>query len=350
MKEKFARFSEYLQKSRAEVERRNLCSLTIFSWVFFGLLGISHTIGVLGGTGGAPAFFSFAAPGAELLYAVLLTLTKGAPRRACIWIYAGGYLTLAGAAVQFAAFGGGHCWLFPLFLMTLAAVLTLPWQGYLLLFAPPVGLFLIFAGAGGHLLSAAEPLLPAAVLSAGIAALSGFSRVREWEERATDRRKANTDALTGVGNRYAFEAGFSAVAARGSFALAVMDLDRFKEINDRYGHVAGDTVLIEFCRFTERHFENCRPRPLFARLGGDEFTLLFDRVEDENTLICQLETFCEKIRRNTGAALSVPCSCSIGAVFVRLPEKNSTRVLAAADRELYRAKNQKGAGVCSARL
>ena len=82
MKEKFARFSEYLQKSRAEVDRRNLCSLTVFSWVFFGLLGISHIAGVLGGTGGAPAFFSFAAPGAELLYAVLLTLTKGAPRRA----------------------------------------------------------------------------------------------------------------------------------------------------------------------------------------------------------------------------------------------------------------------------
>ena len=349
MKEKFTRFSEYLRESKTEVDRRNLRSLTVLTWGFLLLLSVSHITGMLGGTGGVPALFSLAALGAELLCAVLLTLVKEA-RRAGARIYAAGALSLAGAAVQLAAFGAGHGWLFPLFLAALSAVLTLPWQGYLLLFAPPAGLFLIFGAVRGVLIQTAEMLIPALVLSAGIAALSCFFRLREWEERAAVRHMANTDALTGVGNRYAFEAAFSAVAARGSFALALTDIDRFKEINDRNGHVAGDAVLVEFCRFTERYFEGRTPRPLFARLGGDEFALLFDRVEDENALIHQIESFCAEIRQNAGAALPIPYSCSIGVVLVQAPERDCTRVLAAADRELYHAKKQKGAGVCSARF
>lgn len=161
---------------------------------------------------------------------------------------------------------------------------------------------------------------------------------------------ASTDALTGVGNRYAFEAGFRAMEKFRTFALAVMDLDHFKEINDHIGHVTGDAVLVEFCRFTEQYFADCQPKPLFARLGGDEFALLFARVGDENALIYKMEAFCAEIRKSAAGSGAISCSCSVGMVFAKAPGYDCTRALAAADRELYRAKCQHGATVCTARL
>ena len=103
------------------------------------------------------------------------------------------------------------------------------------------------------------------------------ARVAELEaERELTLRFAQTDSLTGLVNRGAFTAGLSerldsAKASGGSVALFIIDLDRFKILNDTMGHHAGDQLLAEL---GQRLRKAARPGDLVARLGGDEFALI----------------------------------------------------------------------------
>ena len=116
----------------------------------------------------------------------------------------------------------------------------------------------------------------------GIALNTTISALRERDEAL--RRLANHDALTGLMNRKYFveklEQEISRIAGvGGSSALFFFDLDRFKYINDTYGHSAGDRLLIQIARqLTQR----IRDNDLVARFGGDEFTLLAYNVNHKS--------------------------------------------------------------------
>jgi len=103
------------------------------------------------------------------------------------------------------------------------------------------------------------------------------ARVAQLEsERELTLRLAQTDSLTGLVNRGAFTAALcerleAAQAAGGRVALYVVDLDRFKHLNDTLGHHAGDLFLAEV---GERLQAEAQPGELVARLGGDEFALI----------------------------------------------------------------------------
>jgi diguanylate cyclase (GGDEF)-like protein len=96
-------------------------------------------------------------------------------------------------------------------------------------------------------------------------------------EKAAEKRLveiARLDPLTGLLNRAGFEHALNAMAARrgdGHMALMYVDLDRFKQVNDRHGHATGDEVLRQFA---ERLRGLVRPTDAVARLGGDEFALV----------------------------------------------------------------------------
>jgi diguanylate cyclase (GGDEF)-like protein len=95
-------------------------------------------------------------------------------------------------------------------------------------------------------------------------------RLRRERDRA--RWQATHDPLTGVPNRRALATAMHRLVAAGHpVAVAMIDLDRFKTINDRYGHQAGDRVLVEIAA---RLAALGPPVVLAARLGGDEFALL----------------------------------------------------------------------------
>ena len=108
----------------------------------------------------------------------------------------------------------------------------------------------------------------------GVALNTTISALKERDE--TLRRMANHDGLTGLANRKYFveelEKEIRRIAEKGgSSALFFFDLDRFKYINDTYGHAAGDRLLIQIARqLTQR----IRDKDLVCRFGGDEFTLL----------------------------------------------------------------------------
>jgi diguanylate cyclase (GGDEF)-like protein len=96
-------------------------------------------------------------------------------------------------------------------------------------------------------------------------------------------RLAATDGLTGLSNRRAFFGALEREIARSSrhgspLSLALLDVDRFKEVNDRYGHDAGDAVLRELARLLLRVV---RKEDVLGRIGGEEFGVLFPETADE---------------------------------------------------------------------
>lgn len=102
------------------------------------------------------------------------------------------------------------------------------------------------------------------------------------EQRDLYEHLSRTDALTGVYNRRHFTARLDQLAQRASlggagFALLILDIDHFKQVNDRYGHVVGDACLKALADRLQRAFA---PYPaLLARLGGEEFGVLFEGSE-----------------------------------------------------------------------
>jgi diguanylate cyclase (GGDEF)-like protein len=103
---------------------------------------------------------------------------------------------------------------------------------------------------------------------------------RQLEERvAFMEQQALTDELTGLANRRSFDhhlVRLTQAADRGSqFALLMMDIDHFKQVNDRYGHATGDRLLQEIARLVQSRI---RVSDIAARIGGDEFAVLLPRA------------------------------------------------------------------------
>jgi diguanylate cyclase (GGDEF)-like protein len=155
---------------------------------------------------------------------------------------------------------------------------------------------------------------------------------------------ATTDPLTGVANRRGFDLAAAAVVqdsrARGEpVAVIVFDLDRFKSINDRHGHPAGDAVLR---RMGEVLRQDLRAGDIVARLGGEEFALLCGGLD-----AAAAERVAERLRADLRQGVPHPggdgqaVTASAGVAMVAAEEAPATaldRALARADRALYAAK------------
>jgi diguanylate cyclase (GGDEF)-like protein len=158
---------------------------------------------------------------------------------------------------------------------------------------------------------------------------------------ASFRLASLTDPLTGVTNRRGFfEIGerILARAYRGKepVALVMFDLDRFKRINDQFGHATGDEVLVAFCRLASAQL---RPADLFARIGGEEFVTLLPNTAAEDAL-----WLAERIRAAIEAAAHVVeehvvrMTVSVGIASLNEDTTALDAFLGAADNALYRAK------------
>jgi len=152
------------------------------------------------------------------------------------------------------------------------------------------------------------------------------------------------DPLTGLHNRRFFlehlewEIPF-ALRHRLPLHLLYLDLDNFKLINDRWGHLAGDQALIQVARQLQ---DQVRQEDLLARMGGDEFALLVRGIPDSQIL--QLAGRLQQAVQSLPLQGGIPLTCSIGvASLLRLPAETSVQsFLEAADQALYQAKRQGG--------
>ena len=161
--------------------------------------------------------------------------------------------------------------------------------------------------------------------------------------RARLEHEATHDALTGLANRRRFTRALERSQLAGRGALVLIDLDRFKAINDRFGHAAGDEVLLEV---THRLLTTIRPTDLAARLGGDEFAVLLpDTGADEAaTIVQRLRTRVAEPMQIQGAELTM--TASFGTAAIDATAGGSDALLHAADLAMYTDKRRgSGTGV-----
>ena len=156
------------------------------------------------------------------------------------------------------------------------------------------------------------------------------------------RRQAETDPLTGLANRHVFQAKYDDVVRDSlnhgfASALVLIDLDRFKELNDTFGHEAGDACLREIAMRLRRAF---RGAGLVARLGGDEFALILHAPTAPARIAQVLQkTVAMLCRPLFWNGLRLEVGASIGVALVSRPHRRRiTELFAEADMALYAAK------------
>ncbi|WP_116449894.1 putative bifunctional diguanylate cyclase/phosphodiesterase [Blastococcus litoris] len=185
-----------------------------------------------------------------------------------------------------------------------------------------------------------DPVAGVLALGAVLAALARTGLTfRDVRALADSRRQARTDELTGLPNRRsvfeALEAADDRLATGAGVAVLVLDLDRFKEINDSLGHAVGDALLRQVGPRLSREL---RGEDLLARLGGDEFVVLAADVDgtDAMTLAARLRTQLQQPFRIGGMSLTIDASVGVAIG----PEHSATaeELLQLADLAMYSAK------------
>lgn len=162
---------------------------------------------------------------------------------------------------------------------------------------------------------------------------------RERRERDRLAHLAERDALTGLLNRAGFERSLERLMfaeGAGTVALLFVDLDHFKPVNDRHGHLAGDRLLQ---LFAQRLAGAVRATDVVARLGGDEFTILLPGVADPAQAMRVADKVLAAARAPfelDGCTLAV--SASVGVALGLQPQAGWRELVARADAMLYRAK------------
>jgi diguanylate cyclase (GGDEF)-like protein/PAS domain S-box-containing protein len=167
---------------------------------------------------------------------------------------------------------------------------------------------------------------------------SVISVVRDIDARKADEfnlvLEATCDALTGLGNRRAFAREFEAAYGRTPLSIAMIDIDHFKSINDRFGHAAGDCALQTFAEVARRIV---RKDDLISRMGGEEFAVLFRGMSAQ-----QSWNVCERLRQELSEAVTfyadhtIRFTVSVGVTDVFSPDLEHS--LGRADSALYDAK------------
>jgi diguanylate cyclase (GGDEF)-like protein len=147
---------------------------------------------------------------------------------------------------------------------------------------------------------------------------------------------ATVDTLTGVRTRRAFiEEARRALAPGARPVLMMLDLDRFKQVNDRHGHASGDRVLQRFARLLR---DECPRGAVIGRYGGEEFCLMLAGAAPRDGLALA-QRLCDTVRA-TPFGLAVPDVTVTVSIGLACPADGATleELLIAADRRLYRAK------------
>ena len=175
---------------------------------------------------------------------------------------------------------------------------------------------------------------------------SALARIRAQEtvKMTMDRliHEATHDELTGLPNRSYFAKTLTTEIEKSTrkkpFAVAFIDLDGFKEVNDSLGHLAGDRLLT---KVAGRMRKELRPDDLVARLGGDEFVILFREVKDLEDAMKQIEQMLQVIRQPyLISGQSIRIGGSVGLSLFPDHGESASELMMHSDSAMYVAKQQ----------
>jgi diguanylate cyclase (GGDEF)-like protein len=201
--------------------------------------------------------------------------------------------------------------------------------------------------AAGELFGVDNPLAPFrqdprvvgwwVAVAVAVAAVSGFGlrHLTSRSEIETARRFATRDPLTALANRRLFEETLTREIARQRrratpLALALIDLDGFKHVNDSRGHAGGDAVL---CAVAQAIVDRVRASDLPARIGGDEFAVILPDCSASDALRVG-----EALRAQIETTVGPTVTASVGIAVVPDHADDGDALVAAADAALYKAK------------
>lgn len=152
------------------------------------------------------------------------------------------------------------------------------------------------------------------------------------------KTQTRTDAMTGLLNKNTFIADVASYLQEGeqtNFCMVFFDLDHFKQVNDRLGHLVGDMAIKEAAQKLQLNFANV---DFVSRFGGDEFCIFVKNIPIE-TIQDKLEYLRQKMYAEYHKLdQTVKVTASIGAVYYHRPEKNVQMILDEADKAAYQAK------------
>ena len=180
-----------------------------------------------------------------------------------------------------------------------------------------------------------EPLRRNGIIAGLTGAIQDITEAKEAMIKV--ERLALTDAMTGLSNRAHFNAGLAEACAerRSGFALILLDIDRFKVINDTLGHDAGDAAIVAVAR----HLRSImRPGDMVARLGGDEFAIIAPGVSQANMLARLLDRLSAESVGWTYRDARRTVAFSIGAALAPAHGRDPLGLYKSADVALYTAK------------
>ena len=207
----------------------------------------------------------------------------------------------------------------------------------------PIGLVICGVSARSRRWTSEEKELATQLaLEGSLVVESAAFRAAEHEQIDELSRQAFHDSLTELPNRALFADRLEHALARmnrreGSIAVLFLDLDEFKEINDRLGHQAGDQLLTAVAQ----RLRGClRPEDTVARLGGDEFTILLEDISDTRYAIRVAERITESLATPfTLDGHHVSVTTSIGIAVSTGREEKPSELLRNSDLAMYRAKD-----------
>jgi diguanylate cyclase (GGDEF)-like protein/putative nucleotidyltransferase with HDIG domain len=157
------------------------------------------------------------------------------------------------------------------------------------------------------------------------------------------RQTALTDSLTGLPNMRAFSVYFeheanSGVRSQHPLSILVVDLNDFKQINDNYGHIVGDRVLLHFAQLLNRQL---RADDIVARYAGDEFVALLPMTDPEQAgfVIERIQNAISNFFYETADGKQVKVTASIGAATIPVDGQTFEELMMQADRRMYRSKD-----------
>ena len=352
MMQLFHRSDRYFAMDADGIQEHNWRRVRLMTGIYLIALAVYFFAVCLPGGNDTQTTAVLAAIAAQGIYSLLVWKKKERPESSFaengIILFFGGMIIAEAVGLGAFIFKENSAWFFPIALILLTQIYIMPPREkvteltvYTVLF-----IFCVFL-TKSSLLAGVDTI--AAVAAYCIGTISYFAslntKIESFETRLQLRRMCSVDAMTGLLNKNTFEYYFHEFTRRvpsgHAYALAIMDIDRFKAINDERGHLAGDLALQGVTAVINKAFPDSADAEK-GRFGGDEFVILLKNTAGGEETEKFFRNFLAEMARELVKGTGIPVTGSIGAVILKRPDVPFSAAFLSADRMLYAVKENGG--------